>query len=84
MHIHDQVGVLLQIDYTPSTDEEGPTFHDIRILSADYQQVGPNLTHLFREIFVLGPADKDGIREAESFLSMLVGELHGQTKVTVS
>lgn len=72
----DHAGVLLEVDYTPPASDEGPTFHGIHLLDEHYRSCGPDIAPLLHNVFVLAPpCAGGGPREAESFLSHLVGEL---------
>jgi hypothetical protein len=68
-HIYEHGDVMLGVEYTPGHDV--PTFHDIRVLGADYQPVGPNLVHLLDESYIKLSDDT-----AQHFLTRIVEEIH--------
>ena len=68
-HIHDHVGILLNITYTPHR-VEGPTIHDVHVLDDNYRCVGPDLVPLLHGTLVLVAPG-----EATPFLSLVAEEL---------
>jgi hypothetical protein len=49
VHIHDSAGVSLRVEYTVASDGV-LTFHNIKVLDADYRPVGPDLTPLLHRL----------------------------------
>ena len=71
VYIHDSAGVSLRVEYSIANDGV-LTFHNIKVLDADYRAVGPDLTPLLHRLLVLTNAMPP---EGEHFLSTLVAEI---------
>lgn len=68
--VYESAGVNLRVEYSVAPDNI-PVFESIRVLDGDYRPCGPELLPLLANLLYLHTP-----LEAESFLSVLSGEIH--------
>jgi hypothetical protein len=74
VHIYERGGVMLHVVFSLGSDGV-PLFHEARVMDASYHPIGPNLLPLLDGLHVLGDAEPEGVREAETVLSNITGEV---------
>lgn len=79
IHIHDNDGVQLQVEYTIGNDGV-LTFESIRPLDSDYRPCGPDLCPMFQQLYVVREDFTAGTLVAEPLLSALVTEINNSDR----
>ena len=73
-HVFESEGVLFGVDYSFQNEDKVPTIHSVKVLGADYKEIGPDLTRLFRKCLYVHELSKEML-SVEEILSMIAGEL---------